>query len=69
MTTIRKILAINHLNNDDLPKEITEIINGYVFYDIETLRIKQLKNRIHQIILQGEYFIDDGHNKVRQLQE
>jgi len=63
MTSILKILAINHLN-DNLPKEITELINGFVFYDIEqfNIRIKQYTNQYHQSLLRSEYYPEiNGH--------
>jgi len=61
MNTIRKILAVKHLYYDDLPDVTTEIINSFVFYDIETIRIKKLKEEIHFTILLGEYFDNLGH--------
>lgn len=61
MNSTHKILAINHLYNDNLPNDITELINSFVFYDIETWKIKQLKNRIHQTLLHGEYFTGVSH--------
>jgi hypothetical protein len=65
MTTTRKILAINHLNNDDLPKEVTEIINSFVFHDIEhiNIRIKQQRDRTQQSLSKSKYYPSDinGH--------
>ncbi len=71
MTTIRKILAINHLNNDDLPKEVTEIINSFVFHDIEhiNIRIKQQRNQTQQSLSKSKYYsyVEYGHWSIKIL--
>jgi DeoR/GlpR family transcriptional regulator of sugar metabolism len=68
MTAIHKIIAINHLYKNKLPNEITDLITDFVFYDIETqkIKLKLQKNQIHQTLLSGLYekdgiFGDAGH--------
>lgn len=62
MTTIHKIIAINHLYNDNLPDNIVEMINGFVFYDIEQWTIKECKKQIQQILSEGTYIPEVNGN-------